>query len=64
MTYRAGAFGTPPRITCDGCGAVRTIDDLPPAWFLAGKGPPGWRLERNGDERRDYCGACKKERKR
>jgi hypothetical protein len=64
MTYQASLFGSAPRITCDGCGVRRTIDGLPPAWFFAGKGPPGWRLERNGDERRDYCGTCKKGRKR
>jgi hypothetical protein len=72
MTYFAGTHGLEtlgiasgdPRIECDGCGVTRRITGLPPAWFLANKAPPGWRLDRSessdGVTRSDYCGTCKK----
>ena len=48
-----------PHITCDGCDAARFIRGLPPVWFLDGKAPPGWKLVRDGEARRDYCPRCK-----
>lgn len=70
MSYRAGVgpglqkLGFepgPPRITCDSCGLRWNLkeDRRPPAWFLNGKAPPGWRLSRNGDKRTDLCPRCK-----
>jgi hypothetical protein len=67
VTYFAGTHGRDPRIECDGCGVARRITGLPPAWFLANKAPPGWRLDRSesddGVTRSDYCGSCKKAHK-
>lgn len=51
-----------PRIICDGCGLVNRVSrphGVPFAWFMNGKAPPGWRLLRNGDVRRDFCPRCK-----
>jgi hypothetical protein len=55
-----------PRIVCDGCGLVRNIttgSKAPPAWFLDGKAPPGWRRSRPdgllGGLRQDWCPTCK-----
>jgi hypothetical protein len=70
MSYRAGSYGLerigipsgPPRIRCDhdGCGRVfevrgRGIGSIPPAWFLDGKSPPGWKTTRTDERRIDYC---------
>lgn len=79
MTYRPGMDARTaaflrqqpgdPRIICDGpgCGLVRAINRttaLPPAWFLDGKAPPGWKLKRTRIEdgtveRVDLCPKCK-----
>lgn len=50
-----------PHIECNGCGAVKLVakHGLPPAWFMAGKAPPGWKVIRRGDTRVDYCPTCK-----
>jgi hypothetical protein len=69
MSYRCGIGSTlaavggcepsDPHILCDGCGAVVTIR-RPPAWFLAGKPPRGWRGLRmaDGSRRWDLCPRC------
>lgn len=71
MTYRCGIgvsaarlIGVEPddpRVTCDGCGLVLriSVDRPPPAWLLDGRAPPGWRLVRGDENRRDYCPRCK-----
>ena len=76
MTYYCGveksvsrSLGAPsgnPRIECDSCGLVfpvvgRGVGAVPPAWFLDGKAPRGWRktINENG-EARHYCSRCKK----
>lgn len=76
MTYRCGiapsmaALGFtpgPPRVICDGCGAVHGVEKrngMAYAWFLDGKAPPGWLIERDDDERRDYCRECREKRER
>ena len=72
MSYRAGIGAgmarigfTPgePHIQCDGCGAVRLVagkTSYAPAWFLAGRAPPGWRGVRthDGEKRWDLCPRC------
>jgi hypothetical protein len=69
MTYRCGigagleALGMepgPPHIRCDAPGCTRTFEAVatrggPPAWLRNGTAPKGWRTERDGDKRRDYC---------
>lgn len=67
MSYRAGTGGlslvgipdTSPTITCDMCGKAHEVKWPPPAWFLDGKAPPGWRIKRDSDTRTDWCKACK-----
>lgn len=53
MTYRCGVgAGIPglepgePRITCDSCGAVLTINFRmgPPRWLRDGRAPPKWAI--------------------
>lgn len=74
MTYRpslspgvASLIGEqpgPPTITCDSCGATFAIKHkhgVFPLWFTAGKSPRNWRVERDGDTRRDWCPKCKPE---
>lgn len=67
MTYRAGlglGFGVDarePMVTCDepGCVAKFTAREGrgggPPKWLRNGTAPPGWKLVREGDKRRDFC---------
>lgn len=64
MSYRAGGFlagCADPRVRCDGpgCEEIVTLDEPVPAWFLAGKAPPGWSIRRidvDGNHARlDYC---------
>lgn len=76
MTYRAGIGAQvaallgvepgPPRIICDGCGAVRLLTDRngfgPPSWFLDRKAPPGWQQSGEGTEQKHMCKACKVKR--
>jgi len=72
MSYHCGfgrgmsVFGVEPRepfIECDGCGdtiCTTKAGGLPRAWFINGKGAPGWRLVRTEPgSRRDYCPRCK-----
>ena len=71
MSYRCGIYEPlasvmgvepgPPRITCDGCGIKHVLREnkLPPKWFLDGKAPPGWRMDKQREVRRDYCRTCK-----
>lgn len=54
-----------PAIVCDGCGLERPVAPgrphvVPPAWFLDGKPPPGWRGLRvhDGSKRWDLCPDC------
>jgi len=60
VTYTCGMFGSPPKITCDGCGRELTVAALPPVWFLEGKAPPKWKTLRKGDgsKRWDLCATC------
>ena len=66
MSYRCGIGPGipglepgPPRITCDACGRVLTIDQrkLPPKWLFDGKAPPKWTLVRTSEpfKRLDIC---------
>lgn len=77
MTYRCGIAWPgapadpprhePPRIVCDGCGDTVVVGGRrpggpPPAWFMDGKAPPGWRLRRlgpGGERRDDRCPRCR-----
>jgi len=50
-----------PCIVCDACGMVRRVakaNGMAPAWFLDGKAPPGWLLERD-EQRTDLCPTCR-----
>lgn len=69
MTYYCGTAGLTrlgiandgPRIVCDECGIVYRLrtDRPPPAWFMDGKAPPGWkRMEK--PKRHDRCANCRK----
>lgn len=59
---RLGFSPRDPAIVCDGCGMVRRVVGPrsmgPPKWFLDSKPPPGWKGERSGDKRFDYCPQC------
>jgi hypothetical protein len=71
MSYRAGfgpridarGIGGAPHVLCDhpGCTAVFEAKEGrgvgPPAWLRKNIAPPGWRLERDGVVRRDFCPA-------
>lgn len=71
MTYRAGiglgmaslGFAPgPPHVRCDALGCSATFEAKvtrggPPAWLRDGKAPPGWRTQRTGDRRWDFCHA-------
>lgn len=70
MTYIAGTHGLSglgipdddPRITCDTCGLIYRVlagSHAPPKWFLDGKAPAGWRIDRETGHRLDYCPCCK-----
>lgn len=60
MTYQAGCFGSEPHIFCDGCGRKHAVHGPrgPFTWFLDGKAPKGWRLQRVDGLRRDLCREC------
>ena len=54
-----------PHILCDSCGVqvnLPTGPGRPPAWFLDGRAPPGWKMDRNGEERLDKCPKCREVR--
>ena len=67
MSYHCGiGEGLPisaqePHILCDICGFKFYISTkkIPPAWFLDGKAPRGWKKVIDGESRRyDYCKKC------
>lgn len=61
MSYRAGIFGSEPRLICDGCGWEREVTNrngMPFAWLLNRKRAPGWGFDGSGDMRRDWCPSC------
>jgi hypothetical protein len=61
--HKLGFEPCEPAIVCDGCGLVHNIVGRgfsnAPAWFLDGKAPRGWRQQKDGDARKDYCPRCK-----
>lgn len=67
MTYRCGigpGLGLPqrdPHFVCDACGVYFYLktNRPPPAWFLDGQPPRGWRASGEQDQKKTHaCARC------